>query len=91
MEIILWPNVRDHRRLPVAHFLPRSVATSRKCDTGSRSVDRIVRIIFYSAWNGNLGCGAISVWQIGPLKNVFKYLSCQCLCLVYQLFGKHKC
>ena len=39
-------NVRDHRWLPVARFLLRSVATRRKRDAGSHSVDRIVRVIF---------------------------------------------
>jgi hypothetical protein len=45
-------NVRDHRRLPVARFLHRSVATSRKRDAGSRSVDRIVRLFIRSGTKG---------------------------------------
>jgi hypothetical protein len=45
------PNVRDHRRLPVAGSVPaeRSVASTEH-DTGSRSVDRIVRVLSPSGY-----------------------------------------
>jgi len=42
-----FPNVRDHRWLPVARSVPvERSGTSTERDAGSHSVDRIVRVIF---------------------------------------------
>jgi hypothetical protein len=61
--VMLLPNVRDHRWLPVARFLLRSEATRRKRDAGSHSVDRIVRL-FYGiddlSWKCFKRCDALS-------------------------------
>jgi hypothetical protein len=39
-----WPNVRDHRHLPVARSVPGAQRPSTERDAGRCSVDRIVRV-----------------------------------------------
>jgi hypothetical protein len=47
-RLIFYPNVRDHRWLPVARLVPvERSGTSTRRDAGSHSVDRIVRVLSF--------------------------------------------